>query len=160
MLLTSLKENLTWKNTKIGLVFLLTSSIGFILAFMVIFAGSSNFLYLLRIPGIPVPVIQIVLIVLSLAFALSFSLLVVDWLVDKTNPFHTTDMTYKHHIFFAMLLVITILDSSLFFVNIIAIICATLLFWLSKTRLWRILGFVAITLCIVMQLVTFLVYWR
>ncbi len=155
-----LRENLSWKNTRSGILFLSLSSIFFILAFMFIFAGSSNFLYLLRIPKIPVIVLQILMIVMSLALSFSLSFLLSEWILEKKNPFKVDKLSVKHHVFFSMLMVITILDVSLFFVNIVAIICATLVFWLGKTRVWRILGFLAISCCLVAQLTIFLLIWR
>ncbi len=155
-----LKDNLSWKNTGIGTLFLLISSVGFILGFMFIFAGLSNFLYLIRIEKIPVILIQLVMIILALAFSISISLLLIEWVVTKRNPFRTDEISVKHKVFFSLLLIITILDASLFYVNIVAIISASLLFWLSKTRVWKILGFVAVSLCLVMQLVTYFIYWR
>jgi len=155
-----LRDNLSWKNTGIGTLFLLISSIGFILAFMFIFAGLSNFLYLIRINKIPVIVIQLVMIFLALAFSISISILLTEWVIAKKNPFKGDETTIKHKVFFSLLLIITILDASLFYVNIVAIISASLLYWLSKTRVWKIIGFVAISLCLVMQLVTYFIYWR
>ncbi|MCE7739754.1 MAG: hypothetical protein KAU62_06145 [Candidatus Heimdallarchaeota archaeon] len=154
------RENLSWKNTRFGILFLSISSIVFILAFMFVFAGLSNFLYLLRVAIIPVVVLQILMIVISLALSFSLSFLLSEWILEKKNPFKDDKLSVKHHVFFSILMVITILDVSLFYVNIVAIICATVIFWLGKTRVWRILGFLAISCCLVTQLTIYLLIWR
>lgn len=155
-----LKENLSWKNARSGILLLTISCIIFIPAIVFVFAGLSNFLYLLRVPLIPVIVLQILMIVLALALSFSLSFLLSEWILEKTNPFKADKLSVKHHIFFSMLMVITILDVSLFYVNIVAIICATVIFWLGKTRVWRILGFLAISCCLVTQLTIYLLIWR
>jgi hypothetical protein len=155
-----LKESISLRNAGIGTIFAILCAIGFIQGIAFIIPGVITYLYAIRLAKLPVIYIQIFAIILALVYSISLSLVLTEWIAKRENPFKAEKPSVKLHVFFSMLFVITILDASLYYLNIIAIICATLLLWLSKTIVWKILGFIAISLCLVTQIVMYSIFWR
>jgi hypothetical protein len=155
-----LKESISWRNAGIGTIFAILCAIGFIQGIVFIVPGVILYLYAIRLVTVPVIYIQISIMILALVYSISLSLILTEWIAKRENPFKAEKPSLKLHVFFSMLFVITILDSSLYYLNIIAIVSATLLFWLSRTKVWKILGFIAISFCLVSQIVMYSIFWR
>ncbi|TET75743.1 MAG: hypothetical protein E3J43_07865 [Candidatus Heimdallarchaeota archaeon] len=154
------KYDVSVRKVSIGFFFVvLASTLGISLS-MVMVASSATWLYFIRVPNIPVVLIQIFIVLVASVLALSSSWMIVEWIFKKVNPFKKEKLNYIDHIMLSALFLMSVLASALYFFNIIAIAFAVLVLWLGKTKIWRILGVLTVTLNIVIQIALFFTVWR
>ncbi len=154
------KYDISVRKVSIGFFFVvLASTLGISLS-MVMVASSATWLYFIRAPNIPVVLIQIFIVLVASVLALSSSWMIVEWIFKKVNPFKKEKLNYIDHIMLSALFLMSVLASALYFFNIIGIAFAVLVLWLGKTKIWRILGVLTVTLNIVIQIALFFTVWR
>ncbi|MCG3260483.1 MAG: hypothetical protein H7644_12085 [Candidatus Heimdallarchaeota archaeon] len=154
------KYGVSARKVSIGFFFVALATAICIPLCMIMIASSATWLYFIRVPNIPVVLIQIFLVLVSSALALSSSLVILEWIFKKINPFKKEKLNYIDHIMLSALFLISVLASALYYFNIIAIVFAVLVLWLGRSKIWRILGVAAIILNIVIQFALFFTVWR